>query len=185
MKRLSIVMLVGLAAALPAQAQKLAPGLWEYSTTVKGSGEYAAAQARMQAEMARMPPEQRKMMENMMAQRGVTMGGGADGQATVIKTCVTADMASRDEMPQHDNRCRQTSTQRSGSTMKFKFVCSGQPASSGEGEYTFVSDKQMKGRMLITTQVDGKPQTMEMHNSGRWLGADCGSIKPPAMPAKK
>ena len=172
---------LSLAAALPVQAQKIVPGLWEYSMTMKGQqgGQMEAAQAQMQAQMASMPPEQRKKIEAMMAQRGVQMGG--PGKPMVVKTCVTPEQASRDmrdEVPQHDSNCKQVSKSRSGNTMKFKFECGGERPSSGEGEYTFVSDKEMKGHVVVNTTVKGKPETMEMDNAGRWLGADCGDIKP-------
>ncbi len=32
-------------------------------------------------------------------------------------------------------------------------------------------------KMRVTTQDDGKPRTMAMNVTGRWLGADCGNIK--------
>ena len=33
-------------------------------------------------------------------------------------------------------------------------------------------------KMRMTTQRDGKPQTMSMSGRGRWLAAECGDIKP-------
>lgn len=159
-------------------AQKVTPGLWAHSMTMKGGGggEMDAAMAQMKDEMARMPPEQRKMMEDMMARRGVSVG--AAGQAITAKVCITPEMASRDEMPQRDGNCKQTSTERSGSTLRFKFTCTGKEATSGEGEYTFISDKQHKGRTVVNSTVNGKPERMEMEHSGKWVAADCGGLKP-------
>ena len=37
-------------------------------------------------------------------------------------------------------------------------------------------------RMTSTSTVRGKPEKMDMQTSGRWLGGDCGAIKPLAMP---
>lgn len=161
-----------------ALAQKVTPGLWEHSMTMKGGGEMEAAMAKMKDEMARMSPEQRKMMQDMMAQRGISIGTGAGGKAITAKVCITPEMASRDEIPQHDSNCKQTSKERSGNTVRFKFACTGKEAASGEGEYTFVSDKQHQGKTVINTTVKGKPERMEMDHSGKWLAADCGSVAP-------
>ena len=169
--------LLPLLTAVPALAQKITPGLWENSMTMKsGDGEASAAMAQMQQEMARMPPEQRKMMEDMMAKQGVSVSGA--GKAITAKVCITPEMASRDELPQTDSNCKQTSKERSGNTVRFKFVCTGKEAASGEGEYTMLNDKQHKGRTVVTSTVKGKPERMEIDPTGKWLAADCGDLKP-------
>jgi hypothetical protein len=161
-----------------AHAQKVSPGLWEHSMTMKTqSGRAEASGARMQEEMARLPPEQRKMMEQMMARQGVSMGAGP-GAPLTVRVCVTPEQAARGEFPQGEGRCKQDSLERSGKTMRFKFSCSGNPPSSGSGEYTLISDKAHKGHVVVETLRDGKPERVEMEQSGRWLAADCGEIKP-------
>lgn len=58
-----------------AENLKIRPGLWEHSFTIKTqSGEMEAAMTQMQKELAGMPPEQRKMIEQMMELKGVGMG---------------------------------------------------------------------------------------------------------------
>ncbi|MES2127992.1 MAG: hypothetical protein V4463_12025, partial [Pseudomonadota bacterium] len=37
----------------------------------------------------------------------------------------------------------------------------------------------------VTSNRKGKPETMHMDASGKWLGADCGNVKPFAVPAAK
>jgi hypothetical protein len=179
MKHLSLVMtLLLLATAGPACAQKIAPGLWENTMTMKpGNSQMDAAMARMQEEMARMTPEQRKMMEDMMARQGAGVSV-APGGAIAVRVCITPEQAARDEVPQPDSHCKQTSKERSGNTVRFKFVCTGERAGTGEGEYTFINDKTHKGRVVINTTARGKPERMEMEHSGRWLAAACGDVKP-------
>jgi len=173
-----------LAAAVPASAQKVAPGLWEYSMTMQGAGGGTdPAMARMQEQMARMSPEERKQIEAMMAGRGIRMGGGV-GQPMSVKICITPEQAAREEMAPPDSNCKQVSRERSGNTMRFKFACSGEHQGTGEGEYTFTSDKAHQGRVVITgVGRDGQPHRIEMLHSGRWLGADCGDVKPRRPPA--
>jgi hypothetical protein len=176
--RLTACTTLALAAAAGAQpGPKMAPGLWEHSMTMKSaSGDMEAKMAEAQKQMANMPPEQRKMVEQMMAQRGVSMGG-AGGKALTVQACVTPEQAARNELPQ-DRNCTQQSTERSGNTVKFKFTCSGEHKSSGEGEFTLQGDKGYTGRTAVDTVVQGKPEHMDMQLSGKWLGADCGSVKP-------
>jgi hypothetical protein len=132
------------------------------------------AMAKAQQQMANMPPEKRKQMEAMMAQHGVAMGG--PGQAMTVKVCVTPEQAARDEMPAREGKCKQTRTERSGNTLRFAFTC--EDGSNGEGEYTLQSPKAHSGRMTVNAVRNGKTERMDMQHSGRWLAADCGSVKP-------
>ena len=147
----------------------------------------------MQEQLAAMPPEKRKQMEAMMASRGITMPGatggvGAGGRSArdiTVKVCVTPEQAARDEMPQRDGRCQQTGRERSGNTVRFKIVCTGERPVTGEGEFTLDSDKAHHGHLFMNTVVRGKTERMEMEQSARWLSADCGDVKPHVMPPAK
>jgi hypothetical protein len=166
--------------ATPAVAQtafaKMQPGLWETTMTMKtASGEMEAKMAQMQQQMASMPPEQRKMIEDMMAKQGVGVGG----RGNTIKMCITAEQAARTEMPaSQEGNCQQEVTQRSGNTVRYRFNCTGERPTSGEGEYTMTSPTAYNGRSTVLTQVKGQPEKIEMTHAGHWLGNDCGSIKP-------
>jgi Protein of unknown function (DUF3617) len=157
-----------------AQAQKATPGLWEHTITMKG-GRMDAAMAQMQERLARMPPEQRKQFETMMASQGMGM---VAGKPTTMRVCVTPEQAARDEVPLSQGDCTQTSRERNGRTMRIKFTCQGQRKGSGEAEFTFESDKAHSGRMLINSVEDGKPVRMDIEHSGRWISANCGDVKP-------
>lgn len=166
---------------LAAHAQTQAPGLWEHTMKMKSAGgEMEKAQAEMHKQMAAMPPEQRKQMEQAMGGRGMAMGA----QGTSVKVCLTKEQAARAAEPRMQGDCTRQDVQRSGNTMKFKFACTKPQPSSGEGEMTFPSDKAYTGKTSVTTQVKGQPQQMNMEMSGKWLGADCGDVKPMVMPAK-
>ena len=36
--------------------------------------------------------------------------------------------------------------------------------------------------MVMTSMASGKPQKVDMEGGGKWLGADCGNVKPIAPP---
>src|SRR5665647_1633367 len=79
--------------------------------------------------------------------------------------------------------CKTTQQSRSGNTMKMAFSCS-KPPSSGEGQITFVSPEAYTTKMVMTSMASGKPQKVDMESRGKWLGADCGNIKPITPPRK-
>jgi Protein of unknown function (DUF3617) len=166
-----------------ASAQSLKPGLWEITQQIKmGSGGMNDKMAAMQQQMAQMPPEQRKMMEDMMARQGVKMGAAGPGSMG-IKTCMTQEMVERNQVPTQQGDCTSTSSPRVGNTMKIAFTCT-QPPSSGEGEVTFIGSDAYSLKIKVNTQVGGKPEAMDMEGGGKWLGANCGDIKPAALSKK-
>jgi hypothetical protein len=134
--------------------------------------------------MASMPPEQRKLMEEMMAKQGVSIGAGTGG-GMLVKMCITPEMAARQEMPsQTEGDCTTTITSRSASVLKMNFVCKN-PPSTGEGTYTFSGDTAYTMKMVMKSMQDGKPHNMTIDGQGKWLSKDCGTIKPIQMPATK
>jgi hypothetical protein len=181
------VFLLATLTALPSSAQSMKAGLWEInSKMISDNPEMAAGMAKMKEQMAAMPPEQRKMMEDMMAKRGVQMPGMNGDGGIVTKMCMTKEMAARNEVPvQHDahNDCTSTRTPGAGKTMKIAFTCT-KPPSSGEGELSF-SDASYAMKMKMSSNRKGKPETMTMDVAGKWLGSDCGDIKPFALPTAK
>jgi hypothetical protein len=166
-----------LAAAVVAHAQTMKPGLWEVSQKMQmGSTDMNKEMASMREQMAQMPPEQRKMMEDMMAKQGASMGAGGPG-AMGVKMCVTKEMAERDEVSMGQGDCTSTRSPRVGNTMKIAFTCS-KPPSSGEGVITFNGSDTYSMKMVMNTTIKGKTEKMDMDATGKWLNAECGSVKP-------
>ena len=93
--------------ASAASAQNLKPGPWEIQNQMQGANDskMAQAMAEMQQQLATMPPEQRKMIEDAMAKQGAQQGD-----------------------------CTHTAEPRSGNTQKFSFSCSKAP-SRGEAPW--------------------------------------------------
>lgn len=175
----SALALSGLLAAVTGQAQNIKPGLWEIQQKMQSSsGEMEQAMTRARDQMANMPPEQRKMVEEMMARNGVAMQPGGGGGAMTVRVCISREMAERNEVPAQDRGdCKTTMSPRVGNTQRMKFTCAN-PPSSGEGEWTFLGPEAYTMKMQTTTQVQGRPQTMNMDGSARWKSADCGNLRP-------
>ena len=184
MKRFACaVVLVWSVVALSAHAQNMKAGLWEItSKTPGGSTEIDKVMAQAQTQMAAMSPEQRKMVQDMMAKQGVNMGTGASG-AMSIKMCMTREMVDNNDFSPQQGDCKSTHSPRAGNTMKLSFTCTN-PPSSGEGQVTFVSPEAYNSKMTVNTTVNGKSEKMSMEGQGKWLSAECGAIKPPPQPKK-
>jgi hypothetical protein len=168
-------------------AQTAKPGLWESSSKMtSSSGEMAKAMEQMQKQMASMPPEQRKKMEEMMAKQGGAAGLRYDAASgvTTAKVCLTQDMLDQNKMPmQTRGDCKHSNSGRTGNTMKFSFSCA-TPPSSGEGITTFTGNDSYHSKVTIVSESRGKPETMTIESTGKFLSADCGNVKPLTLPQK-
>lgn len=169
--------LLGLALSLPGfvQAQSVKPGLWEYSSQV-GSADPAVAQQmkEAQAQLAQLPPEQRKMMEQMLGQSGVGLGSKANS----VRVCLTPEQAKSGDVPVSDEACTYKTVQRSASGMTMEFACKGEDKAQGTVAVRFKGDTSYDMKARILAQVDGKPTRMEVDTQARWVGASCGAVKP-------
>nr|WP_024310196.1 DUF3617 domain-containing protein [Pseudomonas sp. P818] len=150
-----------------ASALDIQPGVWEVSShNMQVGGRAMPGMQEMLAQMQNLPPEQRQMMEGMMAEQGIKLGAGG------VQMCLTAEQIAAQEIPLHDpdSGCSNEILERGASVWKFRFTC---PQAQGEGETHFVSDKE------FTTQVkgtyNGQPSSME--SRARWVEADCGELK--------
>src|SRR5574344_2800811 len=170
----ALALLVGMSGGAHAQ-QKMRPGLWEHHIRMHSqSGEVEAAMAQRQQAMADMPPEQRKQMEQMLAQQGV--GLGPKGQT--VKVCITPAQAEADHLPQQKG-CTQNVQRIDANTLKMRFQCQGgpdHPPSSGEGTVRMQGPKAYSGQFRLKTQsAAGKPEQIDMTQSGTWLSDQCPS----------
>jgi hypothetical protein len=158
-------------------AQAMKPGLWETThKSMSGSDGINDKMAQMQQQMANLPPEQRKMLQDMMAKQGVTLGDTGPGGMSV-KTCMTKEMIERNEVPQSQSGCTASASPRIGNTQRISFTCS-KPPSTGEGQITFSGPEAYLMKMTVNTQMRGKSEKMDLEGAGKWLGADCGDVKP-------
>lgn len=179
--------LLGSIAALPALAQNMKPGLWEIDTKSSATADPRLRQMleMQKQQMANMPPEQRKMMEDMMAKHGA--GGltiSPDG-GMHVKACVTPEMVARNQLPmQQRGNCVHKRSPMVGNGMTMSFTCTN-PNVSGEGSATFSGDTAFAMTMQTVATVNGKKQASSMSSSGKWLASDCGNIKPVAIPEGK
>lgn len=165
----------------PAVAQTMKPGLWQNtSKTTSQNPQIAQAMAEMQKQMASMTPEQRKAMGKLAGQSGAPQFEmNADGSVS-MKLCVTQKMiddAGGNFLGPQDGNCTHKKSPLAGGTQSFSFTCN-KPPSSGQGKVAFQGGTSYASSMSITSSASGQSETMLIEGKGKWLGANCGEVKP-------
>ena len=141
----------------------------------------SGAQAQMQQAMADMPPDQRKQMEAMMARQGAAMSGGG-----AHRMCISPEMAARDKpLVDPEGKCEPAKVSRSGNRTSFEFNCKSDGRSMvGKGDSTFAGDTITSRMDMTPTDATGR-HTMQTEQQMKYLGADCGALKPVGQAARK
>lgn len=167
--RLTLAALV--AASLPAQATQLLPGLWEFtSENLEVDGMQMPGMTEMLAQMKELPAEQRRMMEDMLAEQGVELGSGG------IRICLSEAQVKSRKLPfQDEPGCTQEVLEQSDSLWRFRFEC---PDAKGQGETRVISEREVASTIETAFTVGEQQGTSKMQSRGQWVGEDCGTLKP-------
>lgn len=145
------------------------PGLWEHRFTMQSeSGELERAMAEAKKQMEGLPAAQRRMMESMLEQQGISFGGTSSS----IQVCLTQQEIDQGMLPQQDG-CQQTLEPQGNDRFTFSFECQGNPPTSGSGEMIFESSRAYRGSANFSTEMNGRAEKMTMQQQGTWLQADC------------
>lgn len=169
---LSLLAAALLAAPAP-WAQTIKPGLWEIRNKMSSANpEVDQAMAALLKQVANLPPEQRKAMEEMAARQGMTMPRIAADGGIAVTACVTPDMAARRQIPTGQPGDCTSNNQATAGGMTMAFTCA-HPPSSGEGRLSFIGDTGFTMTMAITSSARGKPETVTVDSAGSWRGASC------------
>lgn len=167
---------IGLIAACAAVAHAqtappFKPGLWQISSEHLIDGQKMPD---MSAQWKNMPPEMRKQVEASMKQQGVDMSGGAGSQ----KMCLTRESLDEGRWRGSEGSCKTDYSSRTSSVWKWRSVCT-QPPSESEGEARIESPERYTVKITtVATSRKGQKQTSQMTANAKWLGAECGDLKP-------
>lgn len=164
---------LALALLLPAtaSASRIDPGLWEFSVEhLQADGELGEAMAEMRRQMEAMPPEARRMMQEMLGAQGM----GIDAGGTIrLRVCVTPEDVAGQEFPTEVEDCRYDFIERGADRMRTRIECTDEGRTRGEGEIRIVGRREWKGRFEVESRVDGRPMPMTIEQHARWIGSDC------------
>jgi Protein of unknown function (DUF3617) len=161
------------AGAYAAVVQSIAvkPGLWEMTTKVQTQGSMMPPDV-----YAQMPPAQRAQIEARMAQ---------SRQPQTRRHCVTqADIDKGLQLADETRgRCTTKLVSNSRTAMVVRVSCRGRDGgtSTGVTRFTTTDGTTMDGRFTMDVTARQTNMTIKGRMSGRWLGANCGTVKPRAM----
>ena len=151
-------------------------GLWEVTLTHSGSGMGGGMPADA---LAKLPPEQRARVEEMMKQKGMSM----NGNTTVVKSCVTREKIEKGMAFASDqgNNCTRTVVNSTGSHFEVKFHCDetrkDEKTTIDGNTIVDVSGDVTKGKTHAVSTSGGRDMTMDMTFTSKYLGPSCGDIK--------
>jgi hypothetical protein len=121
-------------------------------------------------------PDQLEKMKSM----GIAIPGS---RPMVSQRCVTPEMAARDEPPKVSpgrGDCTIKDFTHSGTSFTANMVCTGEVTGEGNVHVDYESNASYKGVMDFTgTSRQSGPVKMHNEFAGKWLGDDCGNVKPP------
>jgi hypothetical protein len=181
MSRVLSSLAVGAVAFAAGPVPPVKPGLWEARMTVlDANGQESPAPE--QAAISRLPPEARARMADAMKARGLSMPD-AHGATKVCLTRETFEAGAWQQMAS-DAGCTTNYSTQTASTWKWHTSCPARQSES-DGEATFTNSESYRIKLTSTVTMSGKTNTSTRVIQSKWLGADCGDIKPvtPLKPA--
>lgn len=160
--------LVAYSMACTVQAADIRPGLWEFRSTrlnIGGLPDLSSQMAQAQQYLRSLPPDMRRMVEQQMAARGVSLGN--DGAA---RSCITPEQAKSDTIysGKTEGNCTLDKVVKSGSTVRGQLTCT-QPTATGN----FEAHVQTPERFTTRVHMNSQRGDMQMDTDARWLGPDC------------
>lgn len=171
------LLLLGLAVGAQAEGAKdIKPGLWEIRHKTAMDGQQLPDMSEM---LAKVPPEMRGQVQAMMEKNGA---GVTDKGMTI---CITPEQAARQQFgaDDQDGKCQVTDMKHEGNKTSMKMTCS-DPQGEGETTVTRQTSEAWSSASRMTMMEDGQPHTMNSEMDARWLGADCGGVKPAGSGAR-
>lgn len=174
MRMLSLALCASVCFAAASQAASvsldLKYGLWAITTTGTSSG----APPVPAADLANLTPAQRAKVAAAMA-----AAMGAANKPHTYKSCITAASLQRGfKEPDLSNGCTQTILSSTPTDMQVKVACTGRHPMKGTFHFQASSPEAIAGTVDMTVSEGGRSMKVNRQISGKWLAADCGTVKP-------
>ena len=150
------------------------PGLWETKMSALDASGHEVPLPE-QAAMSRLTPEMKAKMAETMKARGLSMPD-ENGATKVCFTKETFESGRWQQMASEAGCTTNYSTQ-STTTWKWHSSCSAMQSES-DGEAVFSSPQSYTVKLTTTVTMRGKTNTSTRVVQAKWLGADCGDVKP-------
>jgi hypothetical protein len=160
----------------------LKTGEWEYTVTMQMTGMAQPAAGKQMPQLtpdqlARIPADQRAKVEAMMKQ-GSDIAAGKP-TTTTNKNCVKKeDLAKLNPMRNDDKSCKMTVLNSSRGKLEAKVDCDS-PENKTTSTVTVesLSSESSKFNVVSNGTSNGRPISMNINGTGKWLGATCTDAK--------
>jgi len=167
-----VILACGHAGAALAAPPNAKPGLWESTVTRQMEGTPVAPVA----DSAKLTPEQRARLEQMMRLRGTTAP-----TTSIVRYCVTTEAAQRWESfvqeSGTDPKCERSVQDESAASLKMSFVCAG-GQQQGTAAFTATDANRIRGTISLVRRETGGDRKTTVDIDSRWVSGDCGAVKP-------
>jgi hypothetical protein len=162
---------VALALATETPQLNVKLGLWEISTFPQVNGSLPITDEQLQ----KLPPDQRAKFEAAM-QAAIARGS----QPRIFKECMTAEKRSRGFNAGSDpsKNCQTTLVTNTPSEFESRHECATEDGKQSTSvHFRIVSPDQVSGTVNALISHGAKTMTVNSTMQGKWIGADCGSVK--------
>jgi hypothetical protein len=146
-------------------------GLWQNTVAMQTSGQIPISDS----DLAKMSPERRAQFEAAMK---AAMASAA--QPHVITSCVTAEQLRKGFSFKDENNpaCKRQVVSISASAWEMHEECTGTSARTATIRFRASTPEEIDGKMEMTMTRGDRTMTSNGTIHGKWLAADCGSVKP-------
>ena len=151
-----------------AQTPPIKPGLWEVQSENSTGGQKTTQPS---DRLQNLPPAVRAQVEASMKQKGIAVGG--DGLNKICFTKESMDPARFGNAAS----CKTEPRERTARSWKSHTVCT-EPPMTLDSETVFNSSESYTVNTTMTMTVRGETKTSRRTIRAKWLGADCGDLKP-------
>lgn len=147
-------------------------GLWKVQVKVNNGGKEMNLQDEMQKALAKVPPEQKKKMMEMMGKMNTGAGIGENGD---LQVCYNTAMLGNEASILNQNKDKKCDTKIKEKSSK-KFVADFTCTDGTKGTATWIVNSQTSYTGTVKAEKAGKKT--EINHQGQFVSKDCGNIKP-------
>lgn len=166
--RFPVALLSVVLASSTANAQEIPvkPGLWEHQMQLRSdSGRIEVALELARTQIALLPAEQRKLVEDTIAAQGLSV----DWAKQTFRNCITAEEAASGQFSFAEaGGCDNTSVRNNGATTHIDFVCA-----QGQGQLDLENGTAYTGSSSMTLNFGGFLEHANATHSGKWIAESC------------
>ena len=148
----------------------LRPGLWEIATT-----------SDLLLLVPHIPAEQMQSIKDLANEYGFEVPPIENG-AAISKACIIQEMANQKAPPifgENQLGCTTKNSTRTGNNYKMDFVCnSADLKGNGTAEGSITSAESFTAKTNFNGTAQGNAVNEQADITGKWLGANCGEVKP-------